>query len=179
MARSTVMGPPVVRQHWPSLMWTSTDGGGDENLEKKIGKLYAGPAESALDWAGERKAIVVNVADMAYPYDERCRRAWVCINYKGNMNNTSWEQRILAVLVLVVHGLATGWDVLVHCRVGKHRTGCMVMSLLMLLNWHMWADLPWNEIVSRSWGWYFDLHPNSKERDFERRIRSCLAEKNV
>jgi hypothetical protein len=64
-------------------MWTSTDGGSDENLEKNIGKLYAGPAESALDWAGERKAIVVNVADKDFPYDKECRRTWFVINYKG------------------------------------------------------------------------------------------------
>ena len=86
-------------------MWTPTDGGADEIVARRCGKLFAGPAEVALDWAGDRRAIVVNVADIDYPYDERCRRAWVCINYKGNMNNTTWERRVLAVLVLVVHGL--------------------------------------------------------------------------
>ncbi len=123
----------------PTLMWTPTDGGAyaDEDVARHFGQLFAGPAEAALDWAGDRCAIVVNVADIDYPYDERCRRSWVCINYRCIKNNTTWEQRVLAVLVLIMHGLAMGWDVLVHCRVGKHRTGCMVMSLLMLLNWHM------------------------------------------
>lgn len=174
MARSTVISPLA-----PTLMWTSTDGGGDENLEKNIGKLYAGPAESALDWAGERKAIVVNVADKDFPYDKECRRTWFVINYKGIVNNTTWEQRAFATFVLILHGLVMGWDVLVHCRVGKHRTGCMVISLLILLHYHMWAELPWDEIVQRAWSWYFHLHPNSKEKDFERRIRCCLAKNRL
>ena len=177
-----------VHGHWssghpsavaPTLMWTSLDAGGDENLNGTLGKLYAGPAETALDWAGERQAMVVNVVDKGFPYDERCRRTWLVINYKGTVNNTTWEQRAFAAFVLILHGLAMGWDVLVHCRVGKHRTGCMVISLLILLHYHMWAQLPWDEIVERAWWWYFYLHPNSKERDFESRIRSCLAKNKL
>ena len=104
------------------------------------GSFFVGGHEDAVHWAAHHAHRVINCAEIDYPHTESCRRLWLNICYLGRLNGRDWDQRIRAVLLFLVEGLVRQDCVLIHCRVGRHRSGFFAVLALMFV-----LGLSWDE----------------------------------
>ena len=115
------------------MPWCIFDGPGQ-------GSFFVGGHEDAVHWAAHHAHSVINCADVDYPHAKSCRRRWLNINYRGSLNGRDWNQRLRAVLIFLVECLVRKDCVLIHCRVGRHRSGLFAVVALMLV-----LGLSWDE----------------------------------
>ena len=98
-------------------------------LRSQVGKLFVGPCDSALHWAGQHVGYIINCADTSYPWHPFCVRFWLNPGKQG----VSWEARMFTAVKLVFAALMFGEGVLLHCRRGKHQSGAFCVLILALL----------------------------------------------
>ena len=101
--------------------------------EPDEGSFYVGTYEDAVGWAADHARSIINCADVDYPWAESCRRRWLNINFRGELNGRSWNQRMRAVLQFLLESLARRECVLLHCYVGRHRSGMFAVLALMFM----------------------------------------------
>jgi len=116
------------------------------------------------DWSGElwlggyqcaTKAgswdLIVNCADLDYPYDQVASRFWLHIAYgdawgpyEQNNQAISWQGRMEAALQIVLYFLTHGFRVLIHCRQGKHRASAFTVAFLYVFWCGRWS---WEQAI--------------------------------
>ena len=62
----------------------------------------------------------VNCADFAMQYRYGVKVFWLHIAYHGRLDGSSWQDRVLGALCMVLNTLLQGEDVAVHCVHGSH-----------------------------------------------------------
>ena len=72
----------------------------------------------------------VNCADFPIQYKARVRSFWLHIAYRGRLDGTNWQDRVMGAMRIVLRTLLEGEDVAVHCKHGKHRSGFFFILLL-------------------------------------------------
>ena len=123
------------------------------------GSFFVGGHEDAVHWAHEQAHSVINCADKDYPHADNYRRRWLNINYRGSLNGRSWNQRMHAVLLFLVECLVRQERVLLHCRVGRHRSGLFAGLALLFV-----FGLPWDEACDV----YFEKRIGLTRHDMEK-----------
>ena len=98
-----------------------------------VGKLYVGGSESAVQWAGQHVAFIINCADINFAWHPWCPRFWLNVGFRGVFGDLDWSERMMTVVKLVMLALMFGQAVLLHCRQGKHRSGAFCVLMLALL----------------------------------------------
>ena len=109
-----------------------------------VGKLYVGDSKSAVQWAGEHVAYIINCADINYAWHPWCPRFWLNLGFRGVFDELDWPARMMTAVKLVMLALMFGQEVLIHCRQGKHRSGALCILMLALLwDCSIWVALEW------------------------------------
>ena len=110
----------------PFLIW-----GGNSQREPAI---YVGGCDDALEWASLHANSIVNCANVDYPWaQDNCSRRWLNLKYKGALNGRTWHQRMQSVTQFCLDALIKNEVVLLHCRVGRHRSGAFCSFLLAFM----------------------------------------------
>ena len=125
-ALSVAYGDQLAMDRWRRL----TE---EEHIGDRAGTLWIGSAREAVQWASQHVGYIVNAANQDYKWHPWCLRFWANINHKGVMNHVTHEHRMGVVVWLILTAMMMGEDVLVHCRQGKHRSGCVIMIIMMIL----------------------------------------------
>ena len=96
--------------------------------------MFVGDKESALEkWSGETVGIV-NCADQDYDFAPGCDRWWLNLNFRGQLNGRSWWARFEACVKFCLNYWVLGYQVLIHCKQDKHRSGAFCSCLCALLD---------------------------------------------
>ena len=61
----------------------------------------------------------INCADFVMTYQPGVKRYWLHIAYHGPLSGTSWQDRVLGAIHMVLETLLRGEDVVVHCAHGS------------------------------------------------------------
>jgi len=137
------------RGHVMSWWWASS---ASKITGEWPGELWLGGYQCATT-AG-RWSLIVNCADLDYPYDADAKRFWLHIAcgdawgpYEQNNMKMSWQARMTAALQIVMWFLSEGFTVLIHCRQGKHRAAAFCVTILLALYRWTW-DKAINHILS-------------------------------
>ena len=109
----------------PWLIW-----GGRMQCEAAI---YVGGCDDALQWAARCAHSIVNCANIDYPWAQHCSRRWLNLKYRGSLNGRTWEQRMRSVTEFCLNALVNNEVLLLHCRVGRHRSGAFCSFLLAFI----------------------------------------------
>ncbi len=90
------------------------------------------------------------------------------LNFHGELNGITWQQRLCTVVWLVLTALALGENVLIHCRQGKHRSRALAMLMLGILapagleNYDSLEESYFkknpNVTFSEWWEWWYNAH---------------------
>ena len=93
---------------------------------KKV-KLLALGAGLGDVWICSKKAAAtadvgcaINCADFTMEYQIGVKPYWLHISFHGSLDRTSWQDRVMGAMRLVLQTLLRGEDVAVHCRHGPH-----------------------------------------------------------
>ena len=62
----------------------------------------------------------INCADFVTTYRPGVKPYWLHIAYHKPLNGTSWQDRVLGAMRMVLETLLRGEDVVVHCAHGSH-----------------------------------------------------------
>ena len=62
----------------------------------------------------------INCADFTMGYEIGVKPYWLHISYHGRLDSTSWQDRVMGAMRLVLQTLLRGQDVAVHCKQGPH-----------------------------------------------------------
>ena len=104
----------LVHSPWSMLhkIWNGADHG--------LGSIWICDKRTAktADWPG----CSINCANKPVRYPRGVRPYWLHIAFHGLLDNTTWQDRVLGALRLVMETLLGGQDVLVHCAQG-HQIG--------------------------------------------------------
>ena len=103
-------------------------------------RLFVGNADSAVDWAAEIRPVIVNCANIDYPATPVCRRLWLNLNFRGELNGRTWHQRMHRSVEFCLTASAESNDVLAHCLSGRHRSGAFASLIVALLNGTSYND---------------------------------------
>ena len=122
-----------------------------------VGKLYVGDSKSAVQWAGEHVAYIINCADINYAWHPWCPRFWLNLGFRGVFDELDWPARMMTAVKLVMLALMFGQEVLLHCRQGKHRSGAFCVLMLALL----WDCSIWVALES-----YWSCRPDLQDWDW-------------
>ena len=98
-----------------------------------VGMLYVGDSTSAVQWAGQHVAYIINCADLNYDWHPWCLRVWLDVGHRDVFDDLDWPKRMMTAVMLVMSALMFGQKVLLHCRQGKHRSGAFCVLMLALL----------------------------------------------
>ena len=121
------------------------------------GKLYVGDSKSAVQWAGQHVAYIINCADINYAWHTWCLRFWLNVGYKGKFGELDWGERMMTAVKIVMLALMFGQNVLIHCRQGKHRSGAFCILLLALM---------WECSVTAALHWYWSKRSDLQNHDW-------------
>ena len=97
------------------------------------GKLYVGDSKSAVQWAGQHVAYIINCSHINYDWHPWCPRFWLNLGYRGVFDDLDWHERMMTAVKIVMLALMFGQEVLLHCRQGKHCSGAVCILILALL----------------------------------------------
>ena len=72
----------------------------------------------------------INCADFTMQYRLGVKSYWLHIAYHGGLSHTSWQDRVMGAMRMVLRTLLSKADAAVHCRQGHHgkiclRSGCL------------------------------------------------------
>ena len=95
--------------------------------------IYVGGCDDALQWAARCAHSIVNCANIDYPWASHCSRRWLNLKYRGSLNGRTWEQRMRSVTEFCLNALVNNEVLLLHCRVGRHRSGAFCSFLLAFM----------------------------------------------
>ena len=99
-----------------------------------LGAIYVGRAEHACLWAEKHQVgLIINAADVDYPWAPGIERRWLHIMYMEPMVGGNWVDRMRQFLMRSDEVLRQRRDVLIHCFVGKHRSGAAAVILIMFV----------------------------------------------
>ena len=62
----------------------------------------------------------INCADFTMHYQHGVKPYWLHIAYHGRLGGTTWQDRVMGAMRLVLRTLLRGEDVAVHCKHGPH-----------------------------------------------------------
>ena len=121
------------------------------------GKLYVGDVNSAVEWAGQHVAYIINCADINYAWHSSCARFWLNVGYRGILEDRNWAERMMTAVKIVLLAIMFGQNVLIHCRHGKHRSGAFCVLIFALL---------WECSVIAALRFYWSCRPDLRDRDW-------------
>ena len=121
------------------------------------GKLYVGDSKSAVQWAGQHVAYIINCADINYAWHPWCPRFWLNVGYGGEFEDRDWAERMMTAVKIVLLALMFGQNVLIHCRQGKHRSGAFCVLILALM---------WECSVMAALRFYWSKRPDLEDHDW-------------
>ena len=99
-----------------------------------VSRLWVGDQDSALGWASANRARIVNCANINFEFAHDCERRWLNLNFRGELNGRSWQQRVEACVLFVLQGLGeANSNTLLHCKSGRHRSGSFGSLVLALV----------------------------------------------
>ena len=63
----------------------------------------------------------INCADFAMQYQRGVKPYWLHIAYHGRLDHTTWQDRVMGAMRMVLRTLLAGEDAAVHCTHGHHK----------------------------------------------------------
>ena len=122
-----------------------------------VGKLYVSGASSAVEWAGQHVAYIINCAGFSYAWHPSCAHFWLNVGYRGVFDDLDWGERMMTAAKIVLLALMFGQNVLIHCRQGKHRSGAFCILILALM---------WECSVMAALRFYWSKRPDLEDHDW-------------
>ena len=73
------------------------------------------------DVAAAQVGCAVNCADFTMEYRRGVKPYWLHIAYHGRLDHTTWQDRVMGAMRMVLRTLLAGEDAAVHCKHGHHK----------------------------------------------------------